>query len=366
MSKKTIFYLLFFTVLLLGFYYFLFKGTDNWKVKMPILSYVQPFSFTNQDGVAVTDKNLLNKITVVEYFFTTCKGICPKMNANMRRVFDVYKGEENFMILSHSCMPETDTVSLLKAYEQKMLSGNLVKQKDGSYKTEKISAYGKIGFGIATTDQQNGAYNKNGVYRIKTSYNGKPKIDIKFEKISFDETRYLNRYIDYTYFKEHKIKIQKLFRQTNNPLSIITQEDDNGFVNVADGFSSNYTIEIKDYQGNLVHITIPVIGKKDNTVAKKELPNDLQYIPSESSSTIQRGVFTVDFPKNALYQGSYLNIKTSGDTLHLHTDNIPVHKNISISMDISNYNTLDKNKLYIVIFYKFSTFNDTLNSICQT
>lgn len=223
----------------------------------------------------------------------------------------------------------------------------LIKQKDGSYKTEKISAYGKIGFGIATTDQQNGAYNKNGVYRIKTSYNGKPKIDIKFEKFSFDETRYLNRYIDYTYFKEHKIKIQKLFRQTNNPLSIITQEDDNGFVNVADGFSSNYTIEIKDYQGNLVHITIPVIGKKDDIVVKKELPNDLQYIPSESSSTIQRGVFTVDFPKNALYQGSYLNIKTSGDTLHLHTDNIPVHKNISISMDISNYNTLDKNKLYI-------------------
>ena len=241
--------------------------------------------------------------------------------------------------------PVSDDATVNQSSEPVKL--RLIKQKDGSYKTEKISAYGKIGFGIATTDQQNGAYNKNGVYRIKTTYNGKPKIDIKFEKFSFDETRYLNRYIDYTYFKEHKIKIQKLFRQTNNPLSIITQEDDNGFVNVADGFSSNYTIEIKDYQGNLVHITIPVIGKKDNTVAKKELPNDLQYIPSESSSTIQRGVYTVDFPKNALYQGSYLNIKTSGDTLHLHTDNIPVHKNISISMDISNYNTLDKNKLYI-------------------
>jgi murein DD-endopeptidase MepM/ murein hydrolase activator NlpD len=241
--------------------------------------------------------------------------------------------------------PVSDDATVNQSSEPVKL--RLIKQKDGSYKTEKISAYGKIGFGIATTDQQNGAYNKNGVYRIKTSYNGKPKIDIKFEKISFDETRYLNRYIDYTYFKEHKIKIQKLFRQTNNPLSIITQEDDNGFVNVADGFSSNYTIEIKDYQGNLVHITIPVIGKKDDMVVKKELPNDLQYIPSESLSTIQRGVFTVDFPKNALYQGSYLNIKTSGDTLHLHTDNIPVHKNISISMDISNYNTLDKNKLYI-------------------
>jgi protein SCO1/2 len=116
MSKKTIFYLLFFTVLLLGFYYFLFKGTDNWKVKMPILSYVQPFSFTNQDGGAVTDKDLLNKITVIEYFFTTCKGICPKLNTNMKQVYEIYKKEPEFQILSHTCNPYTDSVSVLKHY----------------------------------------------------------------------------------------------------------------------------------------------------------------------------------------------------------------------------------------------------------
>ncbi|MSP08216.1 MAG: SCO family protein [Chitinophagaceae bacterium] len=116
MSKKTIFYLLFFTILLLGFYYFLFKGTDNWKVKMPVLSYVQAFSFTNQDGEAVTDKNLLNKITVVEYFFTTCKGICPKLNTNMKQVYEIYKNEPDFQILSHTCNPGTDSVPILKHY----------------------------------------------------------------------------------------------------------------------------------------------------------------------------------------------------------------------------------------------------------
>ncbi len=120
MSKKTIFYLLFFTVLLLGFYYFLFKGTDNWKVKMPILSYVQPFSFTNQDGGAVTDKDLLNKITVVEYFFTTCKGICPKLNTNMKQVYEIYKNEPDFQILSHTCNPDTDSVSVLKHYSDSL------------------------------------------------------------------------------------------------------------------------------------------------------------------------------------------------------------------------------------------------------
>ena len=116
MSKKTIFYLFFFTILLLGFYYFLFKGTDNWKVKMPVLSYVQAFSFTNQDGEAVTDKNLLNKITVVEYFFTTCKGICPKLNTNMKQVYEIYKNEPDFQILSHTCNPGTDSVPILKHY----------------------------------------------------------------------------------------------------------------------------------------------------------------------------------------------------------------------------------------------------------
>jgi len=120
MSKKTKFYLLFFTILLLAFYYFVFRGTDNWKVKMPVLSYVQPFSFTNQDGATITDKNLLNKITVVEYFFTTCKGICPKLNTNMKQVYEIYKNEPDFQILSHTCNPDTDSVLVLKHYSDSL------------------------------------------------------------------------------------------------------------------------------------------------------------------------------------------------------------------------------------------------------
>ena len=116
MSKKSAIYLVFFVVLLSGFYYFLFRGTDNWKVKMPVLSYVQPFSFTNQDGKQVTEKVLQNKITVVEYFFTTCKGICPKLNKNMKEIYLVYKDNPDFQILSHTCNPETDSVARLKKY----------------------------------------------------------------------------------------------------------------------------------------------------------------------------------------------------------------------------------------------------------
>jgi protein SCO1/2 len=95
---------------------------------------VPEFNFTNQDGKPITRQNTDGKVYVSEYFFTTCKGICPKMNANMRRVYDAYKEEPDFLILSHTCMPEVDSMSVLKAYEQKMLGSELKQKLDGSYK----------------------------------------------------------------------------------------------------------------------------------------------------------------------------------------------------------------------------------------
>jgi cytochrome oxidase Cu insertion factor (SCO1/SenC/PrrC family) len=97
---------------------------------------VEDFSFTNQDGKKITEWDVDGKVYVAEYFFTTCQGICPIMNANMRRVYDAFKDEPGFMILSHTCMPETDSIPLLKAYEAKMINGKLQKKPDGSYEID--------------------------------------------------------------------------------------------------------------------------------------------------------------------------------------------------------------------------------------
>ncbi len=137
MGKRILFYGVFFSVLIVTFVYFVYKDEDLTKSFLPVLNdNVQPFSFTNQDGRPITERNVDGKVYVAEYFFTTCKGICPIMNANMRRVFDKYKDEPNFLILSHTCMPETDSIPLLKAYEAKMINGKLEKNEDGSYKIE--------------------------------------------------------------------------------------------------------------------------------------------------------------------------------------------------------------------------------------
>jgi protein SCO1/2 len=80
---------------------------------------VKPFSFVNQDGKTITNKDVEGKVYVVEYFFTTCEGICPKMNESMDRVYRAYKGNNDFMILSHTVDPEVDTVAQIKAYSKK-------------------------------------------------------------------------------------------------------------------------------------------------------------------------------------------------------------------------------------------------------
>ena len=137
MSSKFWWYLIFFALLIGSFWFFLFRDEDLSKSNLAVINpNVDSFSFVNQDGRRITEKDVEGKVYVVEYFFTTCKGICPKMNANMRRVFDAYKDEPGFIILSHTCMPETDSVPLLKAYEEKMINGKLVKNVDGSYKID--------------------------------------------------------------------------------------------------------------------------------------------------------------------------------------------------------------------------------------
>ena len=121
MSGKLKFYIIFFVLLVVGFYVALTQVIPGFgKVKLPILSYVQPFRFTNQDNQSITNQDVTGKVYVAEYFFTTCPGICPILNNNMRTIYDAYKNEPGFVILSHTCDPKTDTVAQLKKYADSM------------------------------------------------------------------------------------------------------------------------------------------------------------------------------------------------------------------------------------------------------
>ncbi|WP_347374791.1 M23 family metallopeptidase [Aequorivita sp. Q41] len=223
----------------------------------------------------------------------------------------------------------------------------LIKQKDGNYKTENINAFGKIGFGITTYDQQDGASNKNGSYKIETRFNGSEKFEVLFNKFSFSETRYLNRYTDYNYYETNRSMVQKLFREENNPLSIITKEDDNGFITLTDSLQSIYTIEVNDFKGNRMYVSVPIEGKNMEILEPKNIEKTADYIYADHATSITKGKFSIYIPANSLYENTYLDIQATGDVLKFHEDVIPIHSNIIITADISAYTEADKDKLYI-------------------
>ena len=86
---------------------------------------IPAFEFIDQDGAAVTRDTFDNKITVVDFFFTRCPGICKRLTSSLIKVQEAFKEDKNVRLLSHSVTPESDSVQVLKRYaeEHGVLSG---------------------------------------------------------------------------------------------------------------------------------------------------------------------------------------------------------------------------------------------------
>ena len=85
---------------------------------------IPEFSFTNQNGEVVGSRNSEDQIYVVNFFFSTCKTVCPKMNEQMGKVQYAFKENDKLHIYSFTVDPETDSVPVLAAYAEKMRADN--------------------------------------------------------------------------------------------------------------------------------------------------------------------------------------------------------------------------------------------------
>jgi protein SCO1 len=81
---------------------------------------IAEFSFINQMGDTVRKEDLAGKVYVADFFFTTCPTICPIMKKEMLRVYEQFRSNPDFKILSHSIDPTYDTQEVLKDYSQKL------------------------------------------------------------------------------------------------------------------------------------------------------------------------------------------------------------------------------------------------------
>ncbi|MEJ2112289.1 MAG: SCO family protein [Flavobacteriaceae bacterium] len=146
---------------------------------------VPSFSFTNQKGKTISNQDYEGKVYVVEFFFTTCPTICPRMNANLVQVQNAFNDIEDFGVASFTINPEYDTVEVLNHYAEQYGITNpnwhlLTGDKD------KIYELANVGFNLYTAEDSEVAggfehsgnfalIDKNGYIRSRIQ-NGNPLI----------------------------------------------------------------------------------------------------------------------------------------------------------------------------------------------
>jgi protein SCO1/2 len=117
-----------------------FNGTDT------VYHKIAPFQFVDQDSALITNKDVQGKIYVADFFFTSCRTICPIMKTQMLRVYEATKEMDDVVLLSHTIDPEYDTVALLHEFAKRLGVESkrwhfLTGKKDSIYKIAQTSYF---------------------------------------------------------------------------------------------------------------------------------------------------------------------------------------------------------------------------------
>jgi protein SCO1/2 len=149
---------------------------------------IADFEFTNQNGQKITNQNFIGKIYIADFFFTTCPSICSILAKNMGSLQEMYKEDENILLLSHSVMPWIDSVSKIKEYalEQKVIDTKwhiVTGERESIYKIARTSYFADEDF-KKSKDESEFIHTENFVLvdkkgRIRGVYNGTLALDVQ-------------------------------------------------------------------------------------------------------------------------------------------------------------------------------------------
>ena len=242
------------------------------------------------------------------------------------------------------------------------------KVSNSLYVSDTLKSIGKTGIGIVAFDKHNLANNNNGLFKIETSFNNQNLLEILFDSISFDETKHINTFIDYSFFKNYEIRIQKLFIEDNNLLDLYSFKLNNGFITIENKKSYIYEINLYDANGNNSKLIVPILGVSVKPEEPLKLINrriELNYIERDKEYELEFNSAKVSILKETFYNNLFLETKFKNDTLTIDKDTIPLLKPITIYFNTERYNDSLKDRLFIAKISennKVASYNYTKNA----
>ena len=224
---------------------------------------------------------------------------------------------------------------------------SIKKDSLNNYIANRLSASGKIGFGVNVYDLLGKELNKNGIYSLEMKINGIRHYYHDVETFSFSESKFINLLIDYEYYSKYKSRIQKTFREKENKLSIYKDLIEEGGITINEGL--NYQVEIiaKDFIGNSSSLKIPVVGLKSESILNQERDTTAYKIVKKEFQKFSKNGVTIAFPKNTFYNDLYLNFSVNDRIATIHKPIIPLDKKFTITFDSIMYKKSEVNHIYI-------------------
>ena len=220
----------------------------------------------------------------------------------------------------------------------------LIRKNDSTYTSSIQSWSGKTGIGLRMYDRQDLSYNKNGVYKIALRLNGKEMIQYTFDKISFDDGKYINTLIDYKTYTTEGIRIQKLFRDLPYGFSFLPKDAPNGILNFEAGRSYLLQISLEDFHGNKTYVESYIEGNREITTDnKKKLQIAENTVKPELDYLFEFENQEVYLPKNTFFEPVDFKIRATKDTLFVGSKEDALQRTFGIQFKTPEVDSLETN-----------------------
>jgi len=202
-----------------------------------------------------------------------------------------------------------------------------------------IPVNGRFGVGINTVDRHNGTSFNNGVYSIELLLDNQPVSTVLFEELSFETSGSIHSYIDYPYYVMKKTRIQKSFRDPNNPTNIFHFLEGDGTLRLTDGREHTLTYRVRDAHGNASTHSFKVRNTASYAPPRERQSADAQMFRYDRENRYGNSRIEVILPKGSLYD--HLNFtytegprpKEAYSTLHhVHNRFIPLFKSYELKI----------------------------------
>lgn len=221
-----------------------------------------------------------------------------------------------------------------------------------------IEVSGNVAFGINVFDQADGANNKNGAYSIELYADNELIYKIISDKYSYDETRYINSLIDYSYYVKNNERFIRTEIDEFNKLKLY--EKRNGVLNVKQGDTVKMSFVVMDYNKNKSKLNFTLVGGElPEFASNQSLPRSYYRIFDGESREIYLDGFEAEIPEFAFYRN--VSLKASQiDTMQniysdfayrLGTEEIPMHKRMTIRIRV-NEEYVDDTLIYVAAIDK--------------